>query len=106
MISSVSACIRPWSSNGSWRGQRATSSRVSCAMSSTVRATRSPWKAGSIRLRSARCSSSSSSSTERRPRIGPEDLVALARVEDRGGALEDLLDHQRVGDVDRGADGA
>jgi hypothetical protein len=70
MISSVSAFVRGSSANGSPTGQRSTSAAVRSRIVCTRRRTASPWNAGSMSLRARRCSSSSSSRTERGPMTG------------------------------------
>ena len=77
ITSSVSACMR----SSAWTGrpgvQPSSSAAASCAIVSRQRASASPWKGGSIRRRSFRCSSPSRTRIERGPANG-SSTVELA----------------------------
>ncbi len=63
--------IRGCTANGTPTGQLATLSAASCSTTSPHPRIASPWKADMTFLRAALCASSSSSSTECSPMIGP-----------------------------------
>ena len=75
ITSSVTACMRGCSANGSPSGQLSTSAATTSRTVASYARMRSPWNGGSISLRRARCSRPSSSSSEREPMIGCSAIV-------------------------------
>ena len=97
ITSSVTACIRGCSANGSPAGQLSTSRATTSRTVASYARMRAPWNGGSISLRRARCSRPSSSSSEREPMIGCSAIVRPGRQRVPGDGVE-RADRLRVGE--------
>ena len=87
ITSSVTACMRGHSANGSPRGQVSISWRATEAIRSPYARIRSPWNGGSSSLRWDMWRSSSSSSTELWPSSGSRIALASPACSSRGSPL-------------------
>ena len=86
MISKATACMRSSVFSGLPGAQEASSSSATLAIVSRQRASASPWNGGSIRRRSRRCSSPSSTRIERGPANGSRKVELAPASSSSAGA--------------------